>query len=100
MGLNGEVGQETQGTSASKASPPTPLVVVTGCDRGVGLWVAAAVRQWGYKVLAGVLDTRSAGAQYLLGLDVQVLELDVTDEGHVVQLLDVVMDMEQRGSGG
>ena len=36
----------TQGSS----TPGPPLMLVTGCDRGVGLWVAREAPAWGFKV--------------------------------------------------
>ncbi|XP_047737600.1 estradiol 17-beta-dehydrogenase 2-like [Hyalella azteca] len=78
-------------------NPIPPLVVVTGCDRGVGLWVAVASLQWGFKVLAGVLDQTSPGAQQLLARGAQVTQLDVTRSDDVTRLLGDVMALEDLG---
>ncbi|WP_242902324.1 SDR family NAD(P)-dependent oxidoreductase [Actinomadura terrae] len=66
------------------ARPPTGAVIVTGSGSGVGASTAVALAGRGYRVVASVhsLD-RVAGLGELLsrtGAEVEVAELDVTDE--------------------
>lgn len=57
---------------------PTRLVVITGCDSGLGLSMALWARQLGYPVLAGCLNPDGEGANLLKKEGVTISRLDVT----------------------
>jgi len=61
---------------------PGKLVVITGCDSGLGLAMSYWAGRVGYKVLAGCYNPESDGARFLQAefseADLQVTQLDVT----------------------
>ncbi|KAF1386327.1 hypothetical protein PFLUV_G00093610 [Perca fluviatilis] len=59
---------------------------LAGCDSGFGLALASRLSEAGLKVYAGVLDENGAGARRLRergSQNLQVLQLDVTDDGQI-----------------
>lgn len=53
------------------------VVVVTGCDTGIGHQLALRARAWGWTVVATCLDPGSSGARDLLQAGVLVVGLDL-----------------------
>jgi NAD(P)-dependent dehydrogenase (short-subunit alcohol dehydrogenase family) len=76
------------------------VVVITGCSSGLGRRLALAFARRGERVFATMRETdrgqdlmETAAAE---GLDVRVLELDVTDDASVQRAVDHVLDAEGR----
>lgn len=65
------------------------LVVITGCDTGLGYSLAKHCHRLGLSVASGCLDTESDGAKDLNGIAL-VLHLDVTKKETVVAFLEEV----------
>jgi len=78
------------------------VVLITGCNGGVGLLSALEFAREGDRVFAGVTDSRlgmslerSAEAEGLHG-QIEVLTLDITSERSVLSVLDRIMEEEGR----
>lgn len=74
-------------------TPTQRLVVVTGCDSGIGLQTARRFDYAGFHVLACCLNVRSSGArdlQQFTSKRLRVLELDVTNEAHADRLVEMI----------
>src|SRR4051794_12046632 len=76
------------------------VVVITGCSSGLGRRLALGFARRGERVFATMRGTNRgqdlmdiAAAE---GLDVRVLELDVTDDASVQRAVDHVLDVEGR----
>ena len=66
-----------------KLRRPTRLVVIAGCDSGLGLSMALWARELGYVVLAGCLNPVGVGAELLKEQGVTVTPLDLTNDDSV-----------------
>ncbi|KAL8563901.1 hypothetical protein ACOMHN_049557 [Nucella lapillus] len=67
------------------------VVLITGCDTGIGHEIAKRASQRGLTVVATCLDRHSPGATLLAAMErVHVLPLDVTDDDSVRAALDDV----------
>ncbi len=66
---------------------PSPIALVTGANKGIGLEVARQLGQRGHTVLLGARDTlkgeQAAATLRGEGLEVHFLQLDVTDDSSV-----------------
>lgn len=66
-------------------------VLITGCDTGFGHRLAKRLSRKGFMVFAGCLSSSSDGAEKLkLHSNVNVLQLDVTDQKQVDDALDTI----------
>lgn len=74
--------------------PQTPVAIVTGAGRGIGLRVALTLAERGYAVAANDLEAPDGTLEELRALGVPALSLpgDVSDEGAVREMLEAVMD--------
>ena len=74
-------------------APQTPVAVVTGAGRGIGRRVALTLAERGYAVAANDLEAPEGTLEELRALGVPALSLpgDVSDEGTVRGMLEVVM---------
>jgi NAD(P)-dependent dehydrogenase (short-subunit alcohol dehydrogenase family) len=63
-----------------------PTVLITGCDRGLGLEFARQYAAAGCRVHATCLDPATAAATRALDGDVRVAKLDVSDHGAIDRL--------------
>ncbi|EDS36085.1 estradiol 17-beta-dehydrogenase 2 [Culex quinquefasciatus] len=78
------------------------IVVVTGCDSGLGFNIAKLCHGLGFVVFAGCLNKESEGAQLLLELDgksgrVVIVPLDITHEEKIMVAHKLVKDfLEQK----
>ncbi|CAG7820442.1 unnamed protein product, partial [Allacma fusca] len=62
------------------------LVVISGCDSGLGLATAKWAADRGYRVLAGCLQAHSEGSDVLRKTENVIVEqLDVTDKNSIVR---------------
>ncbi|WP_433859224.1 SDR family oxidoreductase [Streptomyces kronopolitis] len=82
--------------SASAASAaPSKVVLVTGTSSGIGLAAAVAAAQAGWQVVATLRDPSRAGALRTAaaeaGVELDVRQLDVTDEASVATAIDGVL---------
>lgn len=69
------------------------VVVITGCDSGLGFSLAHHVCENGFTVFAGFLNLESKGAlelQRIFGGKIRRLQVDITDSGQVRGAVDVV----------
>ncbi|KAF7662554.1 hypothetical protein LDENG_00232600 [Lucifuga dentata] len=76
-------------------------VLITGCDTGIGHYLAKTLSGMGVKVFAGVLDINGVGAQQLRDRkcnNLQVLQLGVTDDSQIEQAHRYIRD--QVGEAG
>lgn len=83
-------------SSASSASATSPKVVlVTGTSSGIGLAAAVGAAQAGWQVVATLRDPSRAGALRTAaadaGVELDVRQLDVTDEASVATAIDGVL---------
>lgn len=83
-------------SSAPSASATSPKVVlVTGTSSGIGLAAAVAAAQAGWQVVATLRDPSRAGALRTAaaeaGVELDVRQLDVTDEASVATAIDGVL---------
>ncbi|XP_076439040.1 D-beta-hydroxybutyrate dehydrogenase, mitochondrial-like [Babylonia areolata] len=70
------------------------VVLITGCDTGIGHEVAKTASDRGLTVVAGCLDEHSAGAERLAAMKrVHVLPLDVTDDDSVQAAVEYVTQL-------
>lgn len=72
------------------------VVVVTGCDSGLGYSLALYCRFLGATVVAGVLEETGQGAELLKKQDVVVLPLDITNEKSIRNFGDALLLMLER----
>ncbi|KGE02307.1 SDR family oxidoreductase [Rhizobium sp. YS-1r] len=69
-------------------------ILITGCDRGLGEEFALQYAAKGDHVIATCLSPADFSARHRLGPNVDVVGLDVTDEGAVLQLAADLQDRE------
>ncbi|QTZ95239.1 SDR family NAD(P)-dependent oxidoreductase [Streptomyces auratus] len=86
----------TSSSSSSSSSPSSPKVVlITGTSSGIGLAAAIAAARAGWQVVATLRDTGRAGALRTAaaeaGVELDVRQLDVTDEASVAAALSGVI---------
>lgn len=78
---------------------PTRLVVIAGCDSGLGLSMALWAQDLGYVVLAGCLNPDGVGAELLNEKGVSVIPLDLTNDDSVKEFgTECVRLMEATGT--
>ncbi|CAL4068356.1 unnamed protein product [Meganyctiphanes norvegica] len=77
--------------------PRGRLVVVTGCDSGIGLMLALALHNAGCSVLATCLQPDGEGATKLAASGIQVTRLDLRDVSTISSLGQAVATMEDQG---
>jgi len=63
-----------------------PTVLITGCDRGLGLEFARQYAAAGYRVHATCLDPAGAKEMHAIEGDVRVVKLDVCDHAAIDRL--------------
>lgn len=72
-----------------------PIVVITGCSSGVGMHAAVACAAAGQSVVATMRNTGKRDALDQLaadaGVEVEVAELDITDQGSIDRLVEHVL---------
>jgi len=82
------------------SSPSHRVALVTGANRGIGLAVSEQLARSGYRVLLSGRDRskcgQSAEGLQSKGLDVQALELDVTDARSITVALGRIKDEQHR----
>lgn len=79
----------------NEKSEPSKLkvIVITGCDSGLGFSLAQHACERGFTVFAGFYNVESRGAlelERICGGNIQKFEVDVTDAGKVTAAVDVV----------
>lgn len=81
-----------------KISPTKKTVFITGCDSGVGLFLALTTYQFGFHVIATVLDSRGYGASLMreTSSDILIVPMDVTKLSDVENALQIVKDYLKR----
>ncbi|XP_076047660.1 D-beta-hydroxybutyrate dehydrogenase, mitochondrial-like [Oratosquilla oratoria] len=82
------------------ADPKNRVVVITGCDSGIGHALALACHSWGFTVLATCVNLDSPGALSLRNLGDErmvVANLDLRSDFEHWGLLEVVQELEDRG---
>jgi NAD(P)-dependent dehydrogenase (short-subunit alcohol dehydrogenase family) len=67
-----------------------PTVLITGCNRGIGLELAKQYAGDGWSVIATVRDPRNAEGLKALKGEIRIEPLEVTDEGQVGSLARVL----------
>jgi len=83
--------------------PAGRVVLVTGCDTGIGHEVARHLDAIGFTVFAGCLDTASEGAQRLrveASSRLRLVNMDVRSDEHVRVALDFIEDNLPAGEEG
>lgn len=80
------------GPSTVDAMTDTTVALITGANKGIGLATARRLAEQGWMVLLGSrdFDRGAAAVTDLGGLDVRVVELDVTSEASVVHAAELV----------
>ncbi|MFE1173169.1 SDR family oxidoreductase [Streptomyces sp. NPDC058773] len=77
------------------SSPSSKVVLITGTSSGIGLAAAVAAAQAGWRVVATLRDTGRSGALRKAaeeaGVELDVRQLDVVDEGSVAAAVDGVI---------
>lgn len=68
------------------------LIVITGCDTGLGYSLALYTNIIGFKVIAGCMDVDGAGAIYLKSKNIVTYKLDLTNEADVRSFVTYVED--------
>ncbi|MER6839075.1 SDR family oxidoreductase [Streptomyces platensis] len=80
---------------SSPSSPSSKVVLITGTSSGIGLAAAVAAAQAGWRVVATLRDTGRSGALRKAageaGVELDVRQLDVTDERSVAAAVDGVI---------
>jgi len=79
------------------------VVLITGCDTGIGHEVAAHLDHLGCHVFAGCLDTASEGAQRLrveASPNLKLIKMDVTSDEQVAMAVKYVEDNLPQGEEG
>lgn len=66
------------------------VIVITGCDTGLGYSLALYSNIIGFRVIAGCLDLNSKGAEYLKSKNIQCFHLDITNEDCVKKFVGYV----------
>lgn len=56
------------------------MVIITGCDSGLGYSLAVHCHEQGAMVIASVLNTISPGAEDLISRGVRVVPLDISNK--------------------
>ena len=84
----------------ARATPSRGAVVVTGASSGIGRAVALRVARGGYRVLAGVRAAPDGERLRAELPGVEPVTLDVTDEGHLGDLVALVERTEPGGLSG
>ena len=67
-----------------------PTVLVTGCDKGLGVEFARQYASEGHRVIATCLDPATAAATRAIAGDVRVMKLDVSDLAAIDALADAL----------
>ena len=73
------------------------VVVVTGCDTGIGKWLAITLRRWGYEVVAGCLEPESETLDCITEAGAQITRLDVTSNQDIADLVKLLTNLEKNG---
>jgi len=88
----------TTDISSSHSSPSTPVVVITGANKGLGLETARRLGELGWRVWLGARDaTRGRTATDSLtreGIQATWLPLDVTSDDSVAEAVAIVADRD------
>ena len=82
----------TLSSGASTAEDATGTVLITGANRGIGLELARQYAEDGWHVIGTA--RRPDAAKDLIDLDVQIMQLDVTDQESVERLSEELGDQE------
>jgi len=82
----------TLSSAVSTAEDATGTVLITGANRGIGLELARQYAEDGWHVIGTA--RRPDAAKDLLDLDVQIMQLDVTDQESVDRLSEELGDQE------
>lgn len=78
-------------------SNSSQVLLITGCDSGIGLQLAKWGVEWGYHVIAGCLDLTSKGSNVLRSLSITVVKLDVCRREMIRNLSDEIRKLQQEG---
>ncbi|XP_064101771.1 D-beta-hydroxybutyrate dehydrogenase, mitochondrial-like [Macrobrachium nipponense] len=84
--------------ASRELDPSHKIVVVTGCDSGIGHSLAlTAVRTWGCVVVGTCLEPDGDAGRILRAAGIHVVKLDLTEEDSTKELLEVVNRLEANG---
>ena len=67
-----------------RRQPDGEIVLITGCDSGIGFFMAKRFLELGFNVVAGCLDSSSDGFKQLEKLGAKCLSMDVTSDQSIL----------------